>query len=380
MSSVAANTTAADDAGTAVTVRRSPHTFRTPVTQLLGIRHPILLAGMNVAASPRLCAAVTNAGGCGVIGGMGYTPKFLRIQINMVKKALVDKSAPFGVDLLLPKVGDGARATNSDYTNGRLPELIDIIIEEKVKLFVVAVGVPPKWAVDKLHKAGILVMNMVGAPKHVKYALDAGADLICAQGGEGGGHTGDLATSVLIPAVVDLCKGHTSSLHGGPVHVVAGGGVFDGRGLASMLAFGASAVWVGTRFVAAVESGAPAKHKQSVLKCGYHDTVRTLIYTGRPLRINKTESFVAEWERDRQADIKEMCAEGTVPIYPLMAEKISDGLVSRTKAVSGGHPMLMGQCAGAINDVTPAAVIIETMVAEAVECVRQRSAQIVSAL
>jgi NAD(P)H-dependent flavin oxidoreductase YrpB (nitropropane dioxygenase family) len=142
-----------------------PEIITTPVTKLFGIKHPILLAGMNVAAGPELAAAVTNAGGMGVIGGVGYTPEFLRRQIKEIKEHLHDKNAPFGVDLLLPQVGGNARKTNYDYTGGKLEELIDIIIEEKAKLFVAAVGVPPKWAVDKLHKAGILCMNMIGAPK-----------------------------------------------------------------------------------------------------------------------------------------------------------------------------------------------------------------------
>jgi NAD(P)H-dependent flavin oxidoreductase YrpB (nitropropane dioxygenase family) len=105
------------------------------------------------------------------------------MQIKDLKASLKDKNGPFGVDLLLPKVGAGARATNKDYTDGKLPELIDVIIEEKATLFVSAVGVPPKWAIDKLHAAGILCMNMVGAPKHCKAALEVGCDIICAQGG-----------------------------------------------------------------------------------------------------------------------------------------------------------------------------------------------------
>lgn len=147
---------------------------------------------------------LTPATGIGVIGGVGYTPKMLRNQIKEIKEALKNKDAPWGVDLLLPAVGGTARKTNKDYTGGRLHELIDIIIEEKVcmmslrsrhkltsaffvqaHLFVCAVGVPAKEVVDKLHKAKIPVMNMVGAPKHVKKALDVGVDLICAQGGEG---------------------------------------------------------------------------------------------------------------------------------------------------------------------------------------------------
>ena len=131
-------------------------TFKTPITELFGIKHPILLAGMNVAAGPALAAAVTNAGGLGVIGGLGYTPKFLKEVIQELKDDLVDKNAPFGVDLLLPQVGGSARKTNKDYTGGQLPELIDVIIESGAKLFVSAVGVPPRWAVEKLHAAGIL--------------------------------------------------------------------------------------------------------------------------------------------------------------------------------------------------------------------------------
>jgi NAD(P)H-dependent flavin oxidoreductase YrpB (nitropropane dioxygenase family) len=137
----------------------SGQTIATPLTEMLGIKYPILLAGMNVAAGPELAAAVTNAGGLGVIGGLGYTPKFLKQQIDEIKSMLDDKNAPFGVDLLLPAVGGNARKTNYDYTKGELPQLIDVCIEEGIKLFVSAVGVPPKYVVDKLHAAGIPVMN-----------------------------------------------------------------------------------------------------------------------------------------------------------------------------------------------------------------------------
>lgn len=115
---------------------------------------------MNVAAGPKLAAAVTNAGGLGVIGGVRATPKYLRQRIHDIKKYLDDKDAPFGIDLLLPQVGGSARKTNKDYTGGQLDELISVIIEEKTRLFVSAVGVPPKHVVDRLHKAGIVVMNV----------------------------------------------------------------------------------------------------------------------------------------------------------------------------------------------------------------------------
>lgn len=188
-----------------------------------------------MAAGPKLAAAVTNAGGLGVIGGVGYTPEMLREQIAELKSYLHDKNAPFGVDLLLPQVGGSARKTKSellsfyiysmlgprmltrlfssyDYTKGKLNELVDIIIQEGAKLFVSAVGVPPKHVVEKLHAAGVLYMNMIGHPKHVQKALDAGADIICAQGGEGGGHTGDVPTTILIPTVAKLCQGKKSPM------------------------------------------------------------------------------------------------------------------------------------------------------------------------
>eukprot|EP00026_Physarum_polycephalum_P011086 Phypoly_transcript_11282.p1 GENE.Phypoly_transcript_11282~~Phypoly_transcript_11282.p1 ORF type:complete len:359 (+),score=78.03 Phypoly_transcript_11282:59-1135(+) len=345
----------------------STPTISTPLTKLFGIQHPILLAGMSVAAGPELAAAVTNAGGLGVIGGVHYTPEFLTKQIKTLKSFLKDKNAPFGVDLLLPQVGGNARKTNYDYTEGKLPELIDIVIAEKAKVFVSAVGVPPKWAVDKLHAAGIPVMNMIGAPKHVKYALDAGADIICAQGGEAGGHTGDVATSVLIPTVVDLCSKAKSPLTGGPVYVVAAGGIFNGRGLAAALAWGAQAVWVGTRFVCAKEAGAPPMHQQAIIKADYTDTVRTLIFSGRPMRVLRTE-YVNKWETDRQPEIKDLTSKGIIPAQrdiEKMDIKESDG-AQYTKY----RPMIMGQVAGAITSVKPAAEIVNEMMVEAAAAIQ----------
>lgn len=350
-------------------------TFSTPITELFGIKYPILLAGMNVAAGPELAAAVTNGGGLGVIGGVGYTPDFLRQQIKEIKAGLNDKNAPFGIDLLLPAVGGSARKTNYDYTKGQLPELIDIIIEEKAKLFVSAVGIPPKWAVDKLHSAGILCMNMIGAPKHVKKALGAGVDIICAQGGEGGGHTGDLATSILIPKVVDLCRGKISPLTGGPVHVIAAGGIFDGRGLASALAMGAGGVWVGTRFVAAEEAGAPPRHKNGVVGAGYHDTVRTIIFTGRPMRVLKTP-YIMDWEDNKAAQIKEKASRGVIAAVEDQQLMQTEGVELPLKKRMEMLPLLMGQAAGAIDAVLPAQQIMDNMVADAVQIFKQGAASI----
>jgi NAD(P)H-dependent flavin oxidoreductase YrpB (nitropropane dioxygenase family) len=166
---------------------------------------------------------------------------------------------------------------------------------------------------------------MVGSPKHVQKALEAGVDLICAQGGEGGGHTGDLATSILIPMVVDLCRNAVSPLTKQPVIVVAAGGMFDGRSLAMALALGAQAVWVGTRFVACTEAGASKRHKQAVVGCGPHDTMRSLVYTGRPLRILKNE-YAESWENERAAEMKELLAKGVLPIKHDFEAKVTRGL------------------------------------------------------
>lgn len=116
---------------------------------------------MNVAAGPKLAAAVTNAGGIGVIGGLRQSPKMLAHSIAELKSHLLSPDAPFGVDLLIPQVGGGARATNYDYTKGELPALTEVMIREGVRLFVCAVGVPPREMVDRLHAAGIPVMKCV---------------------------------------------------------------------------------------------------------------------------------------------------------------------------------------------------------------------------
>ncbi|EJD53270.1 2-nitropropane dioxygenase [Auricularia subglabra TFB-10046 SS5] len=334
----------------------SPKVFETPVTKLFKIQHPVVLAGMNVAAGPKLAAAVTNAGGLGVIGGVGAKPHILQRQIDELKSYLEDKNAPFGVDLLLPQVGGNARKTNHDYTHGQLPELIDVIIKSNAALFVCAVGVPPKEVVDRLHAAKIPVMNMVGHPKHVAKALERGVDIICAQGGEGGGHTGDTAFSILIPAVVDICNNHKSPLTGEPVLVLAAGGVADGRGLAAALSYGAAGVWVGTRFVASEEAGAPKMHKELVLKAGYDDIARTIIYTGRPLRVYKTP-YVENWENNRQEEIKALTSAGTIPVE----DEVSKNPELSTKA----RTFLMGSVAARINDIKPAKQIVDEIVSDA---------------
>jgi len=346
-------------------------TINTPILKMLGIKYPVLLAGMNGVAGPELAAAVTNAGGLGVIGGVGYTPKFLRNAVKELKAELNDPHAPFGIDLLLPQVGGSARKTNYDYTDGKLPELIDIVIESKASLFVSAVGIPPRWAVDKLHAAGIPVMNMIGSTRHVKKALDAGVDIICAQGTEGGGHTGDTATTVLIPQVVDMCR-NAKAFNGDRVQVIAAGGIFDGRGLAMALAMGASAAWVGTRFICATEAGCAPRHQQEVIKASSEDTVRTLIYTGRPLRVLKTD-YINDWQINRQDEIRDLTSQGVLPAQNDLGKKQD---AEEEFDMVEYIPLLMGQAAGATKEIKPAADIVHEMVSQAVSILKSNAASI----
>lgn len=228
-------------------------------------------------------------------------------------------------------------------------------------------------------------MNMIGHPKHVNKALDVGVDLICAQAGEGGGHTGDTAASILIPACVDLVKGRKSPLTGQPIYIIGAGAVFDGRSLAANLSWGAQGVWVGTRFVASVEAGAPPKHKELVLSAGFDDVARTIIFTGRPMRVRKTP-YVADWwvlflfvslmtyadcmcrEENRQAEIKELTSKGVIPAY--------EDLEKHPEKTIEGRPWLMGNVSAVINEILPAKTIVEQMVTEAAEVLTTNAAKV----
>jgi len=359
----------------------SPQQIKTPITEMFNIKHPVLLAGMNVAAGPKLAAAVSNAGGLGVIGGMGYTPEMLKEQIDELKSYLDDKSLPFGVDLLLPQVGGNARKTNYDYTKGNLDKLIDVIIDNGTTLFVSAVGVPPKHVVDKLHKGGVYYMNMVGHVKHVKKCLELGADIICAQGGEGGGHTGDIPTTVLIPACVEECKGWTSPLSGKPVQVIAAGGIHNGQLLAASLMMGAGAVWVGTRFILTDEAGAPKIHKEMVRTAGHDDNIRTIIFTGRPLRVRNND-YINDWETNRLAEMKELASKGIIP-YEVDVEKVMNAdaqksdenaseqdLDDEEDPMDKFRPYLMGKCAAVVNKQMPAREVVDEFVNDAVKALQ----------
>jgi len=213
--------------------------------------------------------------------------------------------------------------------------------------------------IDKLHAVGVICGNMIGAPSHVAKALEVGVDLLIAQGTEAGGHTGEVATMPLIPQIVDLVRGKTN-FFGSPVLVVAAGGIYDGRGLSAAICLGAAGAWVGTRFVAAEESGSSKLHKERVLAAQSVDTARTIAFTGRPCRMLKTP-YVQSW-LNRPEDVAQMTSEGKIPY----AQDVRAGTVKPIEF----YPALMGQAAGAISTVKPARAIVEDMVREASEVLR----------
>ena len=236
---------------------------------------------------------------------------------------------------------------------------------------------------DKLHAHGIVYMNMIGHVKHVKKCLELGVDIICAQGGEGGGHTGDIPTTVLIPAVVEVCSKAKSPLTGKPVQVIAAGGIHNGQLLAASLMMGAGAVWVGTRFVLTTEAGAPKAHKEAVRTAGHDDNVRTIIFTGRPLRV-RNNAYINDWETNRQQEMKELAAKGTIP-YEADLDKVMKGAEEGGSGAEGGsddddaeddpldqfRPFLMGKAAAVVNDEKPAKAVVDEFVNDAVAWIQK---------
>ncbi len=308
-------------------------TLRTPICDLLGIEHPILLAGMGGVSYAELAAAVSNAGGYGVLGMAGTTPDFIRDQMRQVK-TLTDK--PFGVDLL-------AASPES------LTASVDIIIEEGASAFIAGLGVPmPIMA--RLKAAGRKVMVVCGAVKHAVKAEQAGCDAVICQGGEGGGHTGLVGTLPLVAQAVEAVN----------IPVIAAGGLHDGRGLAAALALGAQGVWMGTRFIASTEAHAGDLYRQTILDAADEDTVRTRCYSGKPMRVRKNP-YVEDWE-SRPGDIQGFPAQAMISIRNNALGGIGgqvDGLDSDKSCFA------MGQSAGGIHEVLPAGEIVTRIMDEA---------------
>jgi enoyl-[acyl-carrier protein] reductase II len=310
--------------------------MRTRLTDLLDIEHPVMLAGMGGVSYHELVAAVSNAGGFGCLGAsaMGDT----MVDEIRATKALTDK--PFGVDLLTAA--------------GDLTPKVQEIIREGGRVFVAGLGVP-RDVVDLCHKNGVLVVNMCGKVHHAVLAVEAGCDIVVAQGTEAGGHTGQVATLPLVPQIVDAVDGRAL--------VVAAGGIFDGRGLAAALCLGADGVWVGTRFIATPEAMSVQGYKETLLKLGEDGTTVSRAYTGKTCRV--VRNGYTEYFEEHRDELQ--------PFPGQIGRAVRDGAfhMGGTLDTPGVDPAKefypAGQGVGGIKELVPAGDIVRSMVAEAEE-------------
>ncbi|MGE0598565.1 MAG: NAD(P)H-dependent flavin oxidoreductase [Dehalococcoidia bacterium] len=368
--------------------------LRTELCDLLGIEYPVILAGMGPVAggltgpvaTANLVAAVSNAGGLGVIGGAGFGGERLREEINKVR-SMTDK--PFGVDLLLPsnymggaasgemprdprdlipkETTEGLKKIASDLgiewheaprpapsatatrprTGGMSDEQMEVVIEEKVAVFASGLGSPAAW-MDRLKANGTKVLSLVGNVKNAKRVAGIGADAVVAQGTEAGGHTGRIATMALVPQVIDAVA---------PTPVIAAGGIADGRGLAAALALGAVGVWCGTAFLVSEEANQPDLQKNRVLAAADEDTKITRLYSGKTMR-NITNPLIEAWE-----------AAGLQALPMGLQGMLTADLVYSVRK-AGREDLLMnaaGQASGMLTKIRPAADILNDMVTQAAD-------------
>lgn len=305
--------------------------LRTPVCELLGIEHPVFLAGMGGVAYAEVCAAVSEAGGFGTLGMASERPEGIRREMRAVRERT---GKPFGVDLL---------AALPD----RMLAAIDVVIEEEASAFVAGLGVP-EAVIARCHEAGIPVMSLCGKVSHAVRAEAAGCDVVIAQGTEAGGHTGRVGGLALVPQIVDAVS----------VPVLAAGGLVDGRGLAASLALGAQGVWMGTRFIASAEARAAQSYKKRITEIRAEDTVVSRCYSGKPMRVIRN-AFVEDAERD-PASIQPFPAQMAVA-----ARRGAFAAFGSEEADPEHAAMPCGQGAGAVRDVRPCAEIVASVVAEA---------------
>jgi len=310
--------------------------MRTRLTEILEVEHPVMLAGMGGVSYHGLVAAVSEAGGFGCMGASTMGNDEMVREIAAVRKA-TDK--PFGVDLLTAAPQDMARKVNE-------------IADGGATVFVAGLGVP-RDVIELCHRRNLLVINMCGKVRHAIAAVEAGCDIVVAQGTEAGGHTGQIATLALVPQVVDAV--------GERIPVVAAGGISDGRGLAAALSLGADGIWVGTRFIATPEAQAVPGYKDTLLGLREDGTVITRAYTGKTCRVVRnayTQAFDDEG--------------GTPQPFPgqvIKSMKEGANHLGADENATGIDPdrefFPAGQGAGSFDELVPAAELVERFVTDA---------------
>ncbi len=307
-------------------------TLMTRVTKLLGIEHPIIQGGMAWTATAELSAAVSNAGGIGVIGAGHMPTDLLREQIRLAK-TLTDR--PFGVNLML--------------LTPHIDDIVQMVIDERVPMVTTGAGNPGKYMAG-LKEADIKVVPIVPSVALAKRMESIGADAIIGEGMEAGGHIGELTTMVLIPQLVDAVE----------VPVIAAGGIADGRGVAAAFALGAEGVQLGTRFMCAEECTIHPAIKEQVLKAKDRDTVVTGRSTGHPVRVLKNKLARQIMELDRENKVEEIEALG--------AGKLA--LAMRQGDIDMGS-LMAGQSAAMVCRIEPAADIVHELVRDADTVIRR---------
>lgn len=291
--------------------------MKTKITELLGIEYPIIQGGMAWVAEHRLAAAVSNAGGLGIIGAASAPPEIVREEIKKCKE-LTDK--PFGVNVML--------------LNPNAEEVAKIVVEEGVKVVTTGAGNPAKF-MELWSKAGVKVIPVVASVAMAKMMQRAGADAVVAEGMESGGHIGSITTIALVPQVVDAVN----------IPVIAAGGIADGRGLAAAMMLGAEGVQMGTRFVAAAEAVVHDNYKAKLIKATDIDSEVTGLSTGHPvrslrnhmtreyLRLEKEGADFMELEQLTLGSLKNAVVDGDVVDGTVMAGQIS-GMIKEVKTCS----------------------------------------------
>jgi enoyl-[acyl-carrier protein] reductase II len=301
--------------------------IQTRVCDLLGIEYPILQGGMAWVATAELAAAVSNAGGLGIIGA-GNAPA--EVVEKEIIKALELTTKPFGVNVML--------------LSPFVDQVMEVILKHRVRVVTTGAGNPGKY-IGSLKEAGAKVIPVVPSTALAKRMQSVGADALIADGTEAGGHIGELTTMCLVPQVVDAVE----------IPVIAAGGIADGRGLAAALALGAEGVQMGTRFVCSVECTAHANYKEALLKAGDRDAILTGRTTGHPVRCLKNKLT-------REFDRLERAGAAAEELEKLGAGRLREAVVEGNTHEGS---VMSGQIAGLINDIKPVKEIIEGITKEA---------------
>jgi enoyl-[acyl-carrier protein] reductase II len=321
--------------------------LRSEICDKLGIDVPIIQAGMGFIARAELAAAVSEAGGLGMIGAASLSADELRSEIRKVRERT---DRPFGVDILFAT----ARRPAADVVTGQLThgvqEHIDVVFEERVPVLASGLG-DPGPVVPQAHELGMTVISLVGNTRNARRVAASGVDIVVAQGYDGGGHTGRVGTLSLVPAVLDAVD----------LPVMAAGGIGDGRGIAAALAMGAVGVWMGTRFVASQEAHGHEKYKQRIAEIDDEGTIRTRCFSGKPARMIRNQTTEAWESADLQARIRPFPKQFGVIHEWLGEDPYTTG---RFEGKTETGALAAGQSAGVVHDVRPVREIMGSLVEE----------------